>query len=829
MTTAVVDPLARRERASGGAPARRAIVRWSARLFRREWRQQTLLLALVTVAVAATTGGLALATNAGPTASTTVSLPGNDPRLNDDLAAITAAFGSGQVIHHRRLTIAGSIATVDLRAHDTGAADPTTRLIGGRLPATIGEVAMTHRLAATLGLHVGATWATGDRTFRVVGLVENPQDLHDTFALTASGGADPATNVAVIIHGAPGQLPRVHLPSGAPLQIEGVSAVSKAASTLAVLALATMGLLFVGLVAVAGFTVVAQRHLRALGMLTSLGATRRQVRLVMVANGAAVGLAGALAGALAGLGGWLALAPAMESVVGHRIDRFAIPWWGVGAAVGLAIVTAVAAAWWPARSLSRMSVMAALSGRPPRPQPARRFATVGCVLLAAGLVMLVGANQIPGSASHRGRILLVLGIVTATVGLLPLAPLGIGALASRVGGAPVAVRLALRDLSRYRARSGAALGAVTLAVVIAATISVTSAYQSATNGPTVANLPANQLVVYRSNPREPLPDINAEELHTAEQGIATIASGLGAQKALELDTARDPAGELLQGAAVPGRERAALLAMTAEPGGGSRIEMLLPLYLATPAILDHDGISPSQIDPAADVIIAKPLLALVQVTRRALGSHLVLGTGPRHTIDPKIQTLDMPAYAAAPVALLTAHGLETTGLQPIVAGWLIEARRPITAAQIRGATKTAAAVGLTVEAADRHNTSQLGTDASVAGIVLALGVLAMTVGLIRAESANELRTLTATGATAKTRRTLTAATAGSLAVLGVLLGLGGAYVEAVAWYHHRLGPLGHPPYANLLTIAVGLPVAAAVGGWALAGRQPPAIARRPLE
>ena len=99
----------------------------------------------------------------------------------------------------------------------------------------------------------------------------------------------------------------------------------------------------------------------------------------------------------------------------------------------------------------------------------------------------------------------------------------------------------------------------------------------------------------------------------------------------------------------------------------------------------------------------------------------------------------------------------------------------------------------------------------------------MTVGHIRAESANELRTLTATGATARTRRTLTGSTAGSLALMGALLGMLGAYVEAVAWYHRRLGPMGHPPYGNLLAIGVGLPVAAAVGGWVLAGRRPPVI------
>ena len=125
MTTSVTDPVAYEERGNGGAAARRAVIRWSARLFRREWRQQALLLALVTIAVAATVGGLALATNAPPTPSTTVSLPGNDPRLNDDLAAITAALGAGQVIHHQRLAIPGSVATIDLRAQDTAPAHPT--------------------------------------------------------------------------------------------------------------------------------------------------------------------------------------------------------------------------------------------------------------------------------------------------------------------------------------------------------------------------------------------------------------------------------------------------------------------------------------------------------------------------------------------------------------------------------------------------------------------------------------------------------------------------------------------------------------------------------
>ena len=49
---------------NGGAPARRAVVRWAWRLYRREWRRQALVLALLIVAIAATMVGLGVVSNA---------------------------------------------------------------------------------------------------------------------------------------------------------------------------------------------------------------------------------------------------------------------------------------------------------------------------------------------------------------------------------------------------------------------------------------------------------------------------------------------------------------------------------------------------------------------------------------------------------------------------------------------------------------------------------------------------------------------------------------------------------------------------------------------
>lgn len=99
----------------------------------------------------------------------------------------------------------------------------------------------------------------------------------------------------------------------------------------------------------------------------------------------------------------------------------------------------------------------------------------------------------------------------------------------------------------------------------------------------------------------------------------------------------------------------------------------------------------------------------------------------------------------------------------------------------------------------------------------------MTVGLIRSETASDLRTLAATGAWSQARRALTAATAGALASLGALVGTAGAYCALLAWHRSNLDPLGRVPAINLALILAGLPLVAIAGGWLLAGRQPPSI------
>jgi putative ABC transport system permease protein len=138
--------------------------------------------------------------------------------------------------------------------------------------------------------------------------------------------------------------------------------------------------------------------------------------------------------------------------------------------------------------------------------------------------------------------------------------------------------------------------------------------------------------------------------------------------------------------------------------------------------------------------------------------------------------------------------------------------------------------GLAIEARDTHDDlATLRTTATAAGVALALAIIAMTIGLLRGESAGDLRTLTATGAGPRTRRSLSATTAGVLAALGVVLGAGGAYAALVAAYHAQLWRLASPPVLELVVIGLGVPVLAATTGWALAGRDPETFSRQLLD
>jgi putative ABC transport system permease protein len=660
---------------------------------------------------------------------------------------------------------------------------------------------------------VGSAVSLGGRQVTVVGLVENPQNLHDEFALTPPAnttnatGTDPFTSVTVLARADTARFAAFRAGRSQPLAYTRPDQSTRAPAATGALVLATVALLLVSLVAAAGFAAVAQRRLRQIGMLAAVGATDKHLRLVLIAHGAVIGVIASVAGTAAGLLLWLGLAPRLDTSVGHRIDPLTLPWSLIAIAALVAIATPTAAAWWPARAMARIPVTLALSARPPRPNATTRSsAVVTTVCLAAGATCL--------ALSHRSNPLLVItGIVAIVAGMLLVSPLVIRVLARTAGRTPVAVRIALRDLGRYQARSGAALAAISLALGIAVGVIVAAAI--AENTAAQGNLPDTQLIVRVTNGEALIAEPTPAELSRIRSAVDRYAGTLGHASVIPLemaaDTSRPPEPASEDG---PGGRPAVEAGSRFGSGGGYHS---VPLYVATPELAAHLGIDLSTAEPGTDILTnrAGPL-EIVNVAKRGLVA--------------KIQRIDGTGYSSAPNTLLTPGSLQRGGWKAVPVGWLIQATRPLRATQVTAARDMAVGAGLTVET--RRDQGELRiwrSGATVGGAILALGVLAMTVGTIRGEAAAELRALTATGATRGIRRTLTAVTAGALALAGVLLGVAGAYLCLVAAYLGDLGTLSRVPIVELAVTIVGVPVLAAATGWLVAGREPDTIGRRLLE
>jgi putative ABC transport system permease protein len=520
---------------------------------------------------------------------------------------------------------------------------------------------------------------------------------------------------------------------------------------------------------------------------------------------------------------------------------FQLPWTVIGISIALAIIATYFAASRPAKAIARTPIVAALAGRPPTPKRTRHLA------IPVGLCFLVGAFLLLGVAGSsggngNGMLALVVGFVALAVAIVLLAPALLGVVAAAGRHAPIAIRLALRDLARYRARSGPALAAISLSTLIAVIICVASAARFGNvldyAGP---NLTSSQIVVYAPQSGGPgaqtigpgngngqsAPPVSMAQ---AQQVAHKIAADLGTTNMITLETASAGLAHAAAGRSWNGQ-----------------------IYVATPQLLKSFGISQSEINPDADVLTMRPGLSTTSLMQLTYGGGQGKGSGngpngnssnqwpcpPGSCIaNPPIQEISqLPSGTSAPNTVVTEHAITTLHLQSSVstAGWLIQVPNGLTAAQITTARQLAAgASGMSVETRNSiPSLAQIIDAATIFGIVLALGILGMSVGLVRSEAARDLRTLTATGAAPTTRRTITAATGGALAFTGAVIGIVGGYLAAIGFFQSNqldgLSSLSSIPVTNLLVILVGMPLAAVVIGWLVAGREPSGMSRQPLE
>ncbi len=550
------------------------------------------------------------------------------------------------------------------------------------------------------------------------------------------------------------------------------------------------------MVAACAFAVGVRRRLRQIGMLGAVGATPRQVRRLLRREGLVIGVGGALLGGPLGV----ALAVAGQPVLERFLDRdvvLTLPALAVVPPVVLGALASLAAAFWPARTASRVPVVAALAGRVPAGRIPRWLPPASVLLTVAGLAIFANVLRSPdGGALQVLQIFAAALICTlGAAGLgLPLLALG-GRLADRL---PLLGRLAVRDAARQRTRSGAAIAALVpvLAMPVVVAIMATADYpqdQTSENGWQVA---------YSQPQAAPFarvvgPSVQQRAVPPAVDSVQQAASTL-------------PATGLTADAVALGRPEAfgstdvVWLPADATEADVDRfgVESLprTQLHLATPELLDLLGLPDDAVADGEVLFLSRSLYTQAPDADQSLRivSYASVDTGPGGEVDwaedswtEQSEASDLVAAASdvpaipgvgALVTRTTASGL---GLEEVGRSVAMELQRPPTAAEARQVAEYFGASGwVDLLTGPPFWQTPLGMALLIGAGALAVAlvvtiVAGMTAALAATESDDDLRKVVAFGGHPRLRRSFHgvqawwhASIAGMLGTgLGIVIGL----------------------------------------------------------
>ena len=791
-------------------------------MLRREWRQQVLILCMLAVAVAAgvfaALAGFNLTTPSDRTyGSGTVrfEIAGN---AGDTIGAIRGHFGEAGVIASTSVAVKGSIERLEVRSQ--APADhlvaPMLALVHGNLPQGIDDVALTDGAADLLDAGLGDHVELDGRDRTVVGVVENPTDLDDEFALVGHGQPlSTDSSIVIVDAGEEAAYAFRGCLEGCGFRFRWEEPDDRGLLVLAAYGVMAVAMIEVALLAAAGFAVIGRRRLRQYGILGAVGGTDRQIRQAAVTNGAAVGLVGSVIGTAAAITAVAATQGPLERVAGHRID-LAVPWWVVVPGAIIAIAGATAAAWWPSRDLSRQPIVEALAARRPVARPAKRSVVRGLILSVGGIVAVVFGN----SASLT--MISLVGLAGAVVGILLLAPAVVVAIGRTATVLALPGRIAGRDLARHQSRSTAALASIVIVLGIPVAIAVLASSGDARSSGDVPNLPPGIAIAWI--PDADGLDVIPADLDTTDAQVALgrIQSILPDAAVAPIEVAIDPEGPLEpdipfgRAGTVDGVMPIVVSRTTGAQADGAIVGNETVVWIANEAMLDAFGLDRTL---APDASLLSTVDGPAEIGRR---------------YDPAVRTaisttqIDLPTGWRLSDSLLTAEAVREQGWEAITVGWVLVNPAPI-GSDTRAMLQEAADEDVLIEVERiRATRSSFVAIAALAGSALALGVLAMTVSLIRAESASQTRTLAALGARRTTRRTISAATAGLLALAGATLAIPVGYLALVVAMSDP--DTDYPfvvPWVPLCLVVIAVPTIAAAGAWLLDGREPPYLGKTP--
>ncbi|MEO3745866.1 ABC transporter permease [Plantactinospora sp. B5E13] len=727
----------------------------------------------------------------------------------------TAPHGTGRTV----------VAAPDgaLTSYEYEATDPTDPLNHGRYvvragvaPRAATEVALTRTLAEQLDVTVGDRIEAGLplRPLTVVGIVDLSRSLRlPALVVPADAPLSGGVTRSLLVDlpdgvGWPGPPPGARHEIGpdgeiVPLGIEfsiidratrtptaEYLAIQATAATLVVSFAATQ----VGLLVGAAFLVGARRQRRELALIAAAGASPRQVGRVVLAGGLLLGTVAAGTATLLGLGTLLVAAPVIERISDHPLRNIVVPVWSVVGVAAVTILVGMAAAYLPARSVSRNPVRAELGGQRDRSRADLGWLAVGLVLLGVGAVILLRSAHPDGRSEliAVGGLLLPLGVAAAAPALVRV----VGRVAPLL---PVAGRLALRHAARHRLRTGAAVaavgaavaGSVALGLVGAARGEAAAVWRDARDGQVL--LPAEAATVLGAD------------------GIARLAATLPTRSAVALRVASDPD-------VPPGSVFNPLPGLTPMGVAGDQIRIAVGGAETIRAVTGREP-SPAELDAlgGGGAVLFNDVLAADGRVAIALGV-------PGPVTVPAVVAVRGEYFRDLPGVLVSEATARRAGLTVTPGDLLVDTTRMPRPDEVAAATTALLRAQLAAEpvpatpmlvepARVRTGPTESRTMFWLLGVVsgmvtvLASGV---AVGLTMSELRDDLATMTAVGAGPRVRRGITAAQAAVVVGLGTPLGLLAGLGPAAGYVAFHTGAHWRTPWLSLLLILVVPPLVATV-------------------
>lgn len=404
----------------------------------------------------------------------------------------------------RTATGLGSFQAVEGQPYDPAFAGMYD-LVEGHRPTKAGEIMVSPAGLARLGIEVGGTVRVTkpvSATFQVTGTLKDVATSNDDVVFYGADGAFDGVAATSDLRGTS------FFVSGAPVTWSDVRAFNRQGMTvlsravlldpptagvaprlsgistgnpfgiLLVALLGAFGMFEVCLLAGAAFAVSAKRRQRELAILSSVGAERRTLFAVMSFEGILLGFAGGIVGTALGVLGAHIAEPLIADGLATRFPGFHVDW----PVLALIVLGATASGWIaaaiPARTASRVDVVAALRGAQRPPRVSLRRPIVGFFLAVGGsIVALMGGLVVIGSLQaeqanqsiYRGGIgLLVAGPVIMQVGALLIAPQLLRWATTVLARWGTGARLGSRDASRNPSRTVPALAAIMSTVFVSA-------------------------------------------------------------------------------------------------------------------------------------------------------------------------------------------------------------------------------------------------------------------------------------------------------------------------------------------------------------------------